>query len=269
MRSKNRLILAAALIGLAGISMLGIASAETKPADRKRLDRLKTTWQEDQARARMAYNQKVNDANHRLSLGFNSVIGDYKDAGDNAAAEVIQKELDELLATAQVDAVAPTDDPTGSSATSGNLDLIRMIGPKVVNAEGEKLDSRQLAGVKHVMLYFSAEWCGPCKKFTPKLVEYFNSVADSKQVMVVLVSRDNSPAEMTNYMKSFSMPWVAIPYDRVEASGVMKKYAGRGIPNLVLLNLDGTVKSGSYEGEKYVGPNKVLEDLKSLMASPE
>ena len=38
-------------------------------------------------------------------------------------------------------------------------------GPKIV----EKPTDEALAGRKFVALYFSAHWCGPCKRFTPLL----------------------------------------------------------------------------------------------------
>jgi nucleoredoxin len=44
------------------------------------------------------------------------------------------------------------------------------------------------------------------------------------------------------------------------------KYAGTGIPCLVLVDASGAVLSHSYEGKTYVGPSKVLRDLDKVFA---
>jgi thiol-disulfide isomerase/thioredoxin len=40
-----------------------------------------------------------------------------------------------------------------------------------------RADEAGLENKKLIALYFSAHWCGPCRKFTPQLVEYYNKVA--------------------------------------------------------------------------------------------
>ena len=42
---------------------------------------------------------------------------------------------------------------------------------RVKNGNLVALDESDLAQKKIYGLYFSAHWCGPCRKFTPKLVE--------------------------------------------------------------------------------------------------
>jgi nucleoredoxin len=65
---------------------------------------------------------------------------------------------------------------------------------------------------------------------------------------------------MRDYMREAHMPWPAIRYDEIAASG-LAQYAGRGIPCLVMLDADGKVVSHSYSGQTYLGPQHVLEDL--------
>jgi len=43
-------------------------------------------------------------------------------------------------------------------------------------------------------------------------------------------------------------------------------YRGRGIPCLVLVDREGNVVSHSYEGQTYVGPVKVMNDLEEKTA---
>ena len=68
--------------------------------------------------------------------------------------------------------------------------LEELVGPELINAAGEKVPTSSLAG-KVVGLYFSAEWCPPCKAFTPELVKLRDSASDKFEV--VFVSSDRSP----------------------------------------------------------------------------
>lgn len=98
-----------------------------------------------------------------------------------------------------------------------------------------------LEGKKVVGLYFSADWCGPCRQFTPELVSFYermNSRRGQKdQFEIVWVSRCR---DGNSYGQYFShMPWLALPPE--EAMGARgqslgDKYKVKGIPSLVLLD---------------------------------
>jgi nucleoredoxin len=122
---------------------------------------------------------------------------------------------------------------------------------------------------KLIALYFSAYWCGPCRKFTPQLVEFYNRVAPQHpEFEIVFVSYDRSLMAMEDYMRETKMPWPAIDYAKLPDKGALKKYAGEGIPCLVLLDDTGKVISDTYVGGKSVGPEKVLADLTAILAKP-
>jgi nucleoredoxin len=125
-----------------------------------------------------------------------------------------------------------------------------------------------LQDAKFVAVYFSASWCPPCRAFTPELVQFYNQ---QKQVRapfeVILVSSDKDAAAMGRYMKDHAMTWPAIAFDKRRTSP-LAKYAGNGIPCLVLLDQNGKVLSHSYEGSRYVGPRKVLNDIAQRLRSP-
>ncbi|MFL6538403.1 MAG: thioredoxin-like domain-containing protein [Chthoniobacterales bacterium] len=129
--------------------------------------------------------------------------------------------------------------------------------------------SDTLPNKKLIGLYFSAHWCGPCRKFTPQLVDFYNRVAPQHpEFEIVFVSADHSRAEMETYVREAKMPWPALDYDKVKGRGDINKFAGAGIPCLVVIDAEGHVVSDSYAGTEYRGPAKVLEELDELFANP-
>jgi len=130
-----------------------------------------------------------------------------------------------------------------------------------------RFDDSALENKKLIGLYFSAHWCGPCRKFTPDLVAYYNRVIpEHPEFEIIFVSSDKSASEMETYMRETSMPWPAIDFQKIPGKSEIVKYAGRGIPCLVLIDASGKVISNSFEGSNYVGPRKVLSDLDGIFS---
>ena len=137
------------------------------------------------------------------------------------------------------------------------------IQPLLIKADGTKAAGTALTGKKYILLYFSAHWCPPCRAFTPKLIQFYK--ANNKgQFEVIFVSADKDAAGMKTYMHETAMPWPAVKYEAINQSQ-LRSYSGRGIPCLVLINPKGEVLADSYAGEKYLGPEKVLNDLKKML----
>jgi thiol-disulfide isomerase/thioredoxin len=143
--------------------------------------------------------------------------------------------------------------------------LIDMIGPNLVDAQGKQIPSSILADTPDVLLYFTAKWCGPCRLFTPKLVEFYNQNAGKRDFLAIVVSSDRSKRQLDQYLKEYKMPFPAVPWGRLDASGIKKEYGARGIPNLVWLDGQDEIVKGSYEKGSYVGPAKVLSAFKRHM----
>lgn len=120
---------------------------------------------------------------------------------------------------------------------------------------------------KLIGLYFSAHWCAPCRKFTPDLVAYYNKVAPAHpEFEIVFVSNDKSAPEMEAYMRDMQMPWPALSFDKVPGAAALTKYAGSGIPCLVVVDETGKVISDTFAGKNYRGPEAVLADLDQLFS---
>ncbi len=144
-------------------------------------------------------------------------------------------------------------------------DLVSLQGKNV-----HKFDDAPLAGAKYFAIYYSASWCGPCKAFTPKLVEFYNRVKPlNPQFELIFVSHDYSEKDAEAYMKMDNMPWPALAYNKIKSDKQLAGYAGPGIPCLVLCDATGKVLSDSYVDGKYVGPMKVMADIEAtLKANP-
>eukprot|EP01031_Cornospumella_fuschlensis_P035644 gene35644-43231_t len=108
----------------------------------------------------------------------------------------------------------------------------------------ESHTSELLKGKKYVALYFSASWCPPCRQFTPSLVKFYTVAQKAKKGLeIIWVSGDRSQDEFVGYYQK--MPWLAVPMDKAGAymQSLGAKYQLKGIPHLVLLDMDGNVLS--------------------------
>jgi nucleoredoxin len=140
-------------------------------------------------------------------------------------------------------------------------DLVSLSGKRT-----HRFEDAALANNKYFAVYYSASWCGPCRAFTPKLVEWYGKNKPAHpEFELIFVSSDNSEPEMDAYMATDKMPWPALKYTKKATNKSVTKYAGPGIPCLVFLDAEGNVLSDSYVNGSYVGPQKVLADIEKTL----
>jgi thiol-disulfide isomerase/thioredoxin len=161
-------------------------------------------------------------------------------------------------------------DLTGAAAPAPLTPMQRQLDGKLVRLADGKLGDvnvgQALAGVKFYAVYFSAAWCGPCRQFTPGFITAYRELKQKHpNFEVVFVSNDRSAAEMAGYMRQDRMPWPALKFEQVKSSQ-LQRYAGSGIPNLVLLDANGKVLAHSFRGQEYLGPQHVLTEARRLLA---
>ncbi|KAF3431258.1 hypothetical protein FNV43_RR25988 [Rhamnella rubrinervis] len=95
---------------------------------------------------------------------------------------------------------------------------------------------------KIVCLYFSGSWCGPCRRFTPKLVELYKELASRGNFEVAFISSDKNEESFTDYFAE--MPWLAIPFSDLDTGEHLNDlFKVRGIPNLVIIDENGIVST--------------------------
>jgi len=100
---------------------------------------------------------------------------------------------------------------------------------------------------KVIGLYFSAQWCPPCRTFTPELVKLRDR--KNEKFEVVFVSSDRSAEDQQKYMKDYAMEWPAIPFESSLRQELGAKYGIEGIPSLVIVDDQGNLitKNGRSE----------------------
>lgn len=104
------------------------------------------------------------------------------------------------------------------------------------------LTSDALRGKKVIGVYFSADWCGPCRKFTPELVSFYQKMnkrrGQMNQFEIVWVSRCRDVDAYSQFFTHMG-GWVALPPE--EAMGkrgtmLSERFKVKGVPSLVLLD---------------------------------
>jgi len=85
-------------------------------------------------------------------------------------------------------------------------------------------------------VYFSAHWCGPCRRFTPLLARLYNELrAMDKKFEIVFVSGDKDEASFNSYFES--MPWLALQFDQRSLKSLLNEaFNVEGIPTLMLID---------------------------------
>jgi len=120
-----------------------------------------------------------------------------------------------------------------------------LFGSKLVknvnNVQSEVSTVAALSNTRLVCCYFSAHWCGPCRQFTPMLVEMYDhlkNVYPSHGLEIVFVSKDRDEPSFRNYFSS--MPWLSVPFssDAGEAlrRRISERFVVQGIPAFIVLD---------------------------------
>eukprot|EP00397_Hematodinium_sp_SG-2012_P010499 GEMP01010614.1.p1 GENE.GEMP01010614.1~~GEMP01010614.1.p1 ORF type:complete len:299 (+),score=74.79 GEMP01010614.1:128-1024(+) len=144
----------------------------------------------------------------------------------------------------------------------------KILGSNLLTKDGSlKLTADLLEGKAAVAVYFSEQWCPPCQKFTPELVEKYNTIyKEGKNMEVVFVSCDDTEAELTEYYAK--QPWLALPFAQRDVREKLLELCDvTGFPTLAIFDphakivtLDGRSKINDSEGFPWSAPN-IIDQL--------
>jgi len=122
-----------------------------------------------------------------------------------------------------------------------------LLGDNFITREGE-FSFSELEENQVICLYFSANWCPPCRIFTPVLVEFYNDVNyPDKRLEIIQVSSDKDESSFNEYISQ--LPWAAIPYGDPRNKALKSRFKITGIPILLLLNRDGSLAYGKARAD--------------------
>lgn len=106
-----------------------------------------------------------------------------------------------------------------------------LTGP-FIGSDGAEIESAAIKD-KHIALYFSAHWCGPCRGFTPEFAKMYKKLSSDK-FEVIFVSSDRDEAAFKEYHAE--MPWIALPFANRDAKNALSsRFDVQGIPSVVVL----------------------------------
>ncbi|KAJ6431308.1 hypothetical protein OIU84_018739, partial [Salix udensis] len=107
----------------------------------------------------------------------------------------------------------------------------------VIDKSGSKVPVSGLVG-KNILLYFSAQWCPPCRAFLPKLIEAYHTIkAKGSAFEVIFISSDRDQSTFDKFYSE--MPWLALPFGDGRKQILNKKFKIQGIPTAVAIGPSG------------------------------
>jgi nucleoredoxin len=168
---------------------------------------------------------------------------------------------------AQTDAIARARERALVEPAKRSARIVAALKGALVGPDGKAAAPANLESAEYFVLYYGASWCGPCRKFSPRLVEFMKANAANPKLFAVLMSNDEEDADMLEYMKEEKMPWPALPLSKLQSTPTLLGYTIGSIPNLVVVDRHGMVLASSVRSGSYVGPDSALDALKKLLAA--
>lgn len=145
------------------------------------------------------------------------------------------KILNFFLAVLTCAAVTSAQEPVAAAAPAPATPMAKAIESTNFIA-GKKPDT----GAKYYMFLASASWCGPCRMVTPRLVKEYPNMMANKDVEVILLSCDSTPAKAIEYLAHYNAPFAAVMYDSPEAKALPGCPQDiHGIPHIVVVDANG------------------------------
>ena len=110
---------------------------------------------------------------------------------------------------------------------------------------GELVSLNQAKG-KFTVIDFWASWCKPCRNQSPALVELYNTYK-SQDVNIVSVSLDRSNKRWLDAIEDDGLNWTHVSNLKHWQDPIAEEYNVRSIPELFLIDDNGTVLARSHD----------------------
>lgn len=155
--------------------------------------------------------------------------------------------------------------------TSANArdNIVRLLDGKLVRLQASEVvpfSTSNLRDVRMYAFYYSAGWCGPCRKTTPVLAEWYRKTkAAHPEFELIFVSNDKSDITFADYMRKNAMPWPAVRYSDVRDPAV-NQFAGKSIPWLSVVSRAGAPLTKNAAGGDYTDPEQIMQAVDTFLA---
>ncbi|KAJ6771477.1 THIOREDOXIN [Salix koriyanagi] len=127
----------------------------------------------------------------------------------------------------------------GKTLNPNTLESVLVDGENdfVIDKSGSRVPVSGLVG-KNILLYFSAQWCPPCRAFLPKLIEAYRTIkAKGSAFEVIFISSDTDKSTFDEFYSE--MPWLALPFGDGRKQILNRKFKIEGIPAAVAIGPSG------------------------------
>jgi nucleoredoxin len=146
-------------------------------------------------------------------------------------------------------------------------------GLAMVDADGKPHHDDHLQDKKYFVLYFGAGWCPPCLDFSPNLVKFANdALPRHPELAIVMLNEDKTPGDMLAYMQKENFPFPAVQQNVWLANAAIAHYAGRIMPDVVVIDRLGKILADNDAVEDTQGnhgdPMDSMNTLTQLLAAP-
>ncbi len=162
-------------------------------------------------------------------------------------SEADAKRLEEWQSPGDEEAAAAGPESVFDEILDGNL--VRLQGRSVKRCKDATKPK------KYYVFYYTASWCGPCQKFTPTLVDFYNDNKNDN-FELVLITSDSSEDAMEQYAEDKKMPWPMLELKEAEDFKKKFRHGVTGIPSVIVCDLEGE-NLGNFRGD--------LDRLKQLV----
>jgi thiol-disulfide isomerase/thioredoxin len=206
----------------------------------------------------------------RIEGKISAVYGKYAVISRPAGAALFPIDM---MGDAELDRVAefmsarPVKPPLWKQSKSR---VSRTLEKQLVVFNGKKLvpfDPGTRSEPEFYLVYFGANWCPPCRAFSPDFVKEYQRLQDLApgRFEVVFISSDHDDSEQLEYVRHVSMPWPVLRFSAIGSVDPLERWEGPGIPCLVVVTPEGDAIMHSYHGQEYVGPHAVLREFEEFL----
>lgn len=102
----------------------------------------------------------------------------------------------------------------------------------------QKVKKKEVLKSNFIGLFFSAEWCPPCRVFLSLLTNFYKEVnKKEKEIEIIFISSDEDIESFREH--SENMPWLSVPYEDPALEYIGQGFGISAIPYLIIFDKNG------------------------------